>query len=95
MPSPPAPEPPPRAGLAVGQPVASMNYMGFAEYAVLGAKHALPLPRATPQMVALLTSGLTASIGGWLAVSSSTDGGLSQSWQAFRVLGCMTLGTPV
>ncbi|GAB4818806.1 hypothetical protein N2152v2_005852 [Parachlorella kessleri] len=50
-------------GLAVGQPVAAMTYQGFAEYAAMDAKHALPLPRAAPEMVALLTSGLTASIG--------------------------------
>lgn len=47
----------------------------------MGAKHALPLPRASPQMVALLTSGLTASIGGcrclrWSAAPSYHSHGM-------------------
>lgn len=33
-----------------------------AEWAVVSAKHVFPLPQATPEMVALMTSGLTASI---------------------------------
>lgn len=35
---------------------------GFAEWAVVEAKHVFPVPEARPEMVALLTSGLTASI---------------------------------
>jgi NADPH:quinone reductase-like Zn-dependent oxidoreductase/short-subunit dehydrogenase len=48
--------------LAVGQPVATMQFGGFAEYAIVPAKQAMPVPRAAPEIVALLTSGLTASI---------------------------------
>lgn len=48
--------------LAVGQPVATMQYGGFAEYTVLPAKVCITVPRASPVVVALLTSGLTASI---------------------------------
>lgn len=49
-------------GLAVGQPVATMTYGGFAEFAVVASKHVLQVPAASPEMVALMTSGLTASI---------------------------------
>lgn len=50
------------AGLTVGQPVATMQYGGFSEYTVLPAKVCIAVPRASPAVVALLTSGLTASI---------------------------------
>ena len=50
-------------GLSVGQSVATMTYGGFSEYAVVSAKQCLPVSgRPTPQAVALLTCGLTASI---------------------------------
>ena len=49
-------------GLAVGQPVATMMYGGFADWAVVAAKHAFAVPAVAPEMVALMTSGLTASI---------------------------------
>ncbi len=39
---------------------------GFSEFGLTPAKHVMPVPAATPEVVALLTSGLTASIGGWL-----------------------------
>lgn len=51
------------AGLKVGDPVAEMAYGAFSEWGVVQAKHALPVPVVAPQIVALLTSGLTASIG--------------------------------
>ena len=51
--------PPP---LAVGQPVATTTFGGFSEYAVVESKLATPVPAATPEALALLTSGLTASI---------------------------------
>ena len=40
-----------------------MAYGAFSEWGVVQAKHALPVPVIAPQIVALLTSGLTASIG--------------------------------
>jgi len=46
----------------VGQPVTTMTYGGFADWAVVAAKHAFAVPAVTPEMVALMTSGLTASI---------------------------------
>lgn len=39
-----------------------MQYGGFSEYAVVPAKQCLPVQRCAPEVVALLTSGLTASI---------------------------------
>ncbi len=48
--------------LTPGSPVASMDYGGYSEYAVLRARRTLPVPRPTPEAVALLTSGMTASI---------------------------------
>jgi NAD(P)-dependent dehydrogenase (short-subunit alcohol dehydrogenase family) len=48
--------------LSVGQPVATMQYGGFSEYSIVQAKQCLPVRRGTPAVLALLTSGLTASI---------------------------------
>lgn len=47
----------------MGDPVAELAYGAFAEWGVVRAKHALPVPVLAPEVVALLTSGLTASIG--------------------------------
>ena len=51
------------AGLSVGNPVAELAYGAFSEWGIIRAKHALPVPVLAPEIVALLTSGLTASIG--------------------------------
>lgn len=40
-----------------------MAYGAFSEWGVVPAKHALPVPVLAPEVIALLTSGLTASIG--------------------------------
>ena len=56
------------ADVCVGDAVAEMTFGGFADYAVLSARQALPIPHPGPEMVALLTSGLTASIGGSLTM---------------------------
>jgi hypothetical protein len=42
--------------------VATTTYGGFSEYAVAPWKMCVPVPEATPQVLALLTSGLTASL---------------------------------
>ncbi len=47
----------------MGQPVAELAYGAFSEWAVMPARYALPVPVLAPEIVALLTSGLTASIG--------------------------------
>lgn len=49
-------------GLKPGQPVATTTYGGFSEYAIAPCKMCVPVPEATPQVLALLTSGLTASL---------------------------------
>lgn len=48
--------------LKVGTPVALMTFGSYAEFTVVPAKHLLPVPRPDPEVVAMLTSGLTASI---------------------------------
>lgn len=58
------------AGLRVGDAVAEMAYGAFSEWGVVPAKHALPVPVLAPEVIALLTSGLTASIGAPAPASS-------------------------
>ena len=48
--------------LKVGDYVATMQYGGFSEYAIVPAKNCFKVKRATPEVLALITSGLTASI---------------------------------
>ena len=48
--------------MSVGQPVATLTYGGFSEYAVQKVAHSVPVSQATPEAVAMLTSGLTASV---------------------------------
>ncbi|GAQ80953.1 ARP protein [Klebsormidium nitens] len=48
---------------AVGAPVATLSYGGFAEYSQVDAKVAIAVPEISPELVAMLTSGLTASLG--------------------------------
>lgn len=50
-------------GLKVGDCVADLTFGAFSEWGILSEKMALPVPTCAPQVVALLTSGLTASIG--------------------------------
>ncbi|CAA0807542.1 ARP protein (REF [Striga hermonthica] len=48
--------------LKVGTPAAIMTYGSYAEYTMVPSKHILPVARPDPEVVAMLTSGLTASI---------------------------------
>lgn len=48
--------------LNIGTPVATTTYGGFSEYSVSPVSVVVPIPEASPEAVALLTSGLTASI---------------------------------
>ncbi|KAL5982434.1 hypothetical protein ACLOJK_016505 [Asimina triloba] len=48
--------------LKVGSPVAIMTFGSYAEFTMVHSKHILPVARPDPEVVALLTSGLTASI---------------------------------
>jgi len=51
------------SNLKLGLPVATVTYGGFSEYREVAAKLVFVVPAATPEVVAMLTSGLTASIG--------------------------------
>ncbi|XP_030524997.1 prostaglandin reductase-3 [Rhodamnia argentea] len=48
--------------LKVGMPAALMTYGSYAEFTMVPAKHVLSVARPDPEVVAMLTSGLTASI---------------------------------
>ncbi|KAI3922212.1 hypothetical protein MKX01_005901 [Papaver californicum] len=48
--------------LKIGSPVALMTFGSYSEFTEVLAKHVLPVPRPDPEVVAMLTSGLTASI---------------------------------
>ncbi|XP_059653924.1 uncharacterized protein LOC132300732 [Cornus florida] len=48
--------------LKVGTPVALMTFGSYAEFTMVPSKHILPVARPDPEVVAMLTSGLTASI---------------------------------
>ncbi|TYH29407.1 hypothetical protein ES288_A01G008900v1 [Gossypium darwinii] len=48
--------------LKVGTPAALMSCGCYAEFVKVPSKHILPIPRPDPEIVALLTSGLTASV---------------------------------
>ncbi|XP_022149218.1 prostaglandin reductase-3 [Momordica charantia] len=48
--------------LKVGTPAAMMTFGSYAEFVTVHSKHILPVPRPDPEVVAMLTSGLTASI---------------------------------
>ncbi|KAM7251148.1 hypothetical protein ACFE04_023031 [Oxalis oulophora] len=48
--------------LKVGSPAAIMTFGSYAEFVTVSAKHVLAVPRPDPEVVGMLTSGLTASI---------------------------------
>ncbi|KAJ1289971.1 hypothetical protein BS78_02G205700 [Paspalum vaginatum] len=48
--------------MKVGTPVALMTFGSYAEFMLIPARHLIPVPRPDPEVVAMLTSGLTASI---------------------------------
>ncbi|OAY71307.1 Zinc-binding alcohol dehydrogenase domain-containing protein 2 [Ananas comosus] len=71
----------------VGTPVALMTFGNYAEFTLAPAKHLLPVPRPAPEVVAMLTSGLTASIAleragqmasGQVALVTAAAGGTGQ-----------------
>ena len=50
-------------GFSVGQPVATMGLGGgYREVQTVQAKHAVPVPEATPEVLSIFVSGITASI---------------------------------
>ncbi|GAV66351.1 adh_short domain-containing protein/ADH_zinc_N domain-containing protein/ADH_N domain-containing protein [Cephalotus follicularis] len=48
--------------LKVGMPAAVMTFGSYAEFTMVPSKHILPVAKPDPEVVAMLTSGLTASI---------------------------------
>lgn len=48
--------------LKTGMPAAIMTFGGYAEFVMVPAKHILPVAKPDPEVLAMLTSGLTASI---------------------------------
>ncbi|KAJ9705012.1 hypothetical protein PVL29_003183 [Vitis rotundifolia] len=48
--------------LKIGTPAAVMTFGSYAEFMMVPSKHILPVARPDPEVVAMLTSGLTASI---------------------------------
>ncbi|XP_062022887.1 uncharacterized protein LOC133739170 [Rosa rugosa] len=48
--------------LKIGTPAAIMTFGSYAEFMMVPSKHILPVERPDPEVVAMLTSGLTASI---------------------------------
>ncbi|EFH70466.1 ARP protein [Arabidopsis lyrata subsp. lyrata] len=48
--------------LEVGTPAAVMTFGAYSEFMIVSSKHVLPVPRPDPEVVAMLTSGLTALI---------------------------------
>lgn len=52
-----------RADLDVGTPVATLRFGCFTEFSEVPSSQAIPVPAATPEVVSMLTSGLTALLG--------------------------------
>ncbi|KAG1673072.1 hypothetical protein FOA52_013141 [Chlamydomonas sp. UWO 241] len=91
------------SGFVPGDAVASLTYDGFGEWAALPAKLALKVPRASADVVAMLTSGLTASIAlqeaarmvpGETVLVTAAAGGTGQfAVQLAKLAGCHVIAT--
>lgn len=87
----------------VGSAVALLNAGAYSEYQCVTADKAFPLPRASPEYVALLVSGLTAAIGldvqgrirkGETVLITAAAGGLGHlAVQWAKASGCHVVGT--
>lgn len=81
-----------------GEAVAAMVFGSFAEYFLVPAKLAIKIPRVAPEVIALLTSGLTASIAleqaarprrGEVVLVTAAAGGTGQFFvQLAKAAGC-------
>ncbi|MEW5301521.1 MAG: hypothetical protein WDW36_004378 [Sanguina aurantia] len=90
-------------GLSAGDSVAVMSYGCFAEFVTIPAAMAIPIPAPLPQIVALLTSGLTASIAlevsghlkaGETVLVTAAAGGTGQfAVQLAKLAGCHVIAT--
>mmetsp|Transcript_28821 Transcript_28821/g.73503 ORF Transcript_28821/g.73503 Transcript_28821/m.73503 type:complete len:670 (-) Transcript_28821:412-2421(-) len=91
------------AGWQLGDCAAVLSYGAFADYTVVKAASALRVPHPTPQAVALLTSGLTASIAlseagslkrGETVLVTAAAGGTGQfAVQLAKTAGCHVIAT--
>lgn len=91
--------------LNIGDAVATMEYGGFSEYGFLSPRSCLPIPLPTPEMLALLTSGLTASIafevsikgglqpGSTVLVTAAAGGTGQFAVQLAKLAGCRVIAT--
>ncbi|KAL7842568.1 hypothetical protein SRHO_G00242570 [Serrasalmus rhombeus] len=87
----------------VGDTVAYMSPGAFAEYTVISAKNAIPVPSARPELLALLVSGATAHIAlrqlgelkrGETVLVTAAAGGTGQfAVQFAKMAGCHVVGT--
>ncbi|KXZ55591.1 hypothetical protein GPECTOR_2g1141 [Gonium pectorale] len=90
-------------GFAPGDCMAALSYGSFSEYGIEPARTALPVPRVAPEVVALLTSGLTASIAleeagrikaGETVLVTAAAGGTGQfAVQLAKAAGCKVVAT--
>ncbi|MDQ7041860.1 MAG: quinone oxidoreductase family protein [Rhodothermus sp.] len=87
-----------------GDPVGTIKLGGgYAEYQLVPAKHAIPVPEVSPEVVSLLISGLTASIalqevgriraGEKVLVTAAAGGTGQYAVQLARLAGCTVIGT--
>lgn len=89
------------SAIRVGDAVATMEYGGFSEFAVLKERQLLPIPKPNPETLALLTSGLTASISlagklkpGQTVLVTAAAGGTGQfAVQLAKQAGCRVIAT--
>ena len=87
----------------IGDPVCFFQYGAFAEYQIIRAKNAFPLPGLKPEFIALLVSGATAALSlekfGELkpdkkVIVTAAAGGTGQfAVQLARLAGCHVIGT--
>jgi hypothetical protein len=87
----------------VGDRVVSTRLGGYAEYATLRARYAIPVPEATAEILALLASGVTAAIGlnvtgemksGETVLVTAAAGGTGQfAVQLAKLAGNQVIGT--
>ncbi|KAG2501548.1 hypothetical protein HYH03_000055 [Edaphochlamys debaryana] len=90
-------------GFVPGDAMAALSYGSFSEYGIEPARTALPVPCVAPEIVALLTSGLTASIAleeagrikaGETVLVTAAAGGTGQfAVQLAKAAGCRVVAT--
>lgn len=91
------------SSFTVGDTVAYMSPGAFAEYTVISARKAVPVPSVRPELLALLVSGATAHIalhrlgelkGGETVLVTAAAGGTGQfAVQFAKMAGCHVVGT--